>query len=224
LIVCFFFVLFCFFFFFFFSQSEQEEGVDGGVASALDKMGSAADSLSVLAAEQAEGEEVYFELVLREYLRMIHAVKKALDKRAERRLTYTTCVQEVQTKRSVVDKYRGYPGKEDKAFQAQASLQRAQDAAEVAREDFATVSQRILREMDRFKREKAEEMRCTVLNYMELQIQYNQKMEDIWARLIPDLERISVTTTTSSNNPDEVDLDIPSGGGGGGGSDCTSDQ
>ncbi len=86
--------------------------------------------------------------------------------------------------------YCGNPGKEEKAFQAQSSLQRAMEAAEVTREDFAAVSQRILREMDRFKQEKADEMRYTVLNYIELQIQYNQKMEDTWARLIPDLERI----------------------------------
>lgn len=186
-----------------YSQSEQEEGVEGGVALALEKMGLTADSLSVLAAEQAEGEEIYFESVLRDYLRMIHAVKKALEKRAEKRLTYTTCVQEVHTKRSFVDKYRGYPGKEEKAFQAQASLQRAMDAAELAREDFATVSQRILREMDRFKREKADEMRYTVLNYIELQIQYNQKMEDIWARLIPDLEHIQLNSATQLQQQDD---------------------
>ena len=100
--------------------------------------------------------------------------------------------------------YRGNPGtKEEKAFQAQSSLQRAMEAAEVTREDFATVSQRILREMDRFKQEKADEMRYTVLNYIELQIQYNQKMEDTWARLIPDLERIQLNTT--SQHPQQQD-------------------
>jgi len=173
-------------------QSEQEEGETGGVGMALTKMGSTADALSVLAAEQAEGEEVYFEAALREYLTMINAVKKALEKRAEKRLTYTACVQEVHTKRATVDRYRGVPGKEDKAFQAQASLQRAQDAAEMVREEFATVSQRILREMDRFKREKADEMRYTVLDYIELQIQYNQRMEELWANLIPELESIQI--------------------------------
>jgi len=187
------------------SQSEQQGEEGGGVASALAQMGSAADGLSVLAAEQADGEEMYFEVVLREYLRMIQAVKKALEKRAEKRLTYTTCVQEVHTKRSIVERYRGYPGKEDKAFQAQASLQRAHDAAEIAREDFCTVSQRILREMDRFKREKADEMRYTVLNYIELQIQYNQKMEEVWARLIPDLEQVQIGQDSTTNDPERDD-------------------
>lgn len=55
--------------------------------------------------------------------------------------------------------YRGNPGtKEEKAFQAQSSLQRAMEAAEVTREDFAAVSQRILREMDRFKQKRP--MKC----------------------------------------------------------------
>ena len=35
-----------------------------------------------------------------------------------------------------------------------------------------------MREVDRFKRETAEDMRRTVLEYIQLQVEYNKKMEE----------------------------------------------
>ena len=172
------------------SPSSSNEAMDY-LATALSKMGVTADELSAITAEQSDKEESNFEAMLRDYIRTIQSVKRALEKRSEKRLTYTTCIHEVQTKSMAVEKVRGLPGKEDKAYQAQASLVRSQEAAEAAREEFATVSQRILREMDRFKREKADDMRYTVLDYIEIQIQYNARMEKIWADLIPQLEQLS---------------------------------
>lgn len=64
--------------------------------------------------------------------------------------------------------------------------------ANVAREEFATVSQRVLREVDRFKREKAGEIRRTVMDYITLQIEYNRRVEAIWDGVIPHLERVTV--------------------------------
>jgi len=55
-------------------------------------------------------------------------------------------------------------------------------------EDFTVVSHRLLREVDRFKREKAEDMRMVVMEYINLQISYNRRMEDVWTKLIPQLE------------------------------------
>jgi len=97
-------------------------------------------------------------------------------------------MSEITAKQSSLNSYRSSPGAEAKAYGAEMSLKRHEDAAEVVREQFASVSQRILREMDRFKREKAEDMKRTVFNYITIQIEYNKKMEDIWAKLLPQLE------------------------------------
>jgi sorting nexin-1/2 len=189
------------------TSSNSAEAMDF-LATALSKMGVTSDELSAITAEQSEKEEQNFEAMLRDYIRTIQSVKRALEKRSEKRLTYTTCIKEVQTKTMAVEKLRGVPGKEDKAYQAQASMMRSQEAAEVARDEFATVSQRILREMDRFKREKADDIRCTVLDYIELQIQYNARMETIWGDLIPQLEDLSTksdvaaaASTTAASTP-----------------------
>jgi sorting nexin-1/2 len=167
-------------------QSEAD-----ALGGALSKMGStASDDLSSLTAEHSSKEVEQFEEPLKDYLKTIHAVKLALQKRHDKRLTYTTCLSEVATKRATLAKLRATPGAEAKAYGAELSLKRGEAAAEAAKEDFATVSQRVLREVDRFKREKADDMRRTVLDYITLQIDYNRKMEQMWSELLPHLESI----------------------------------
>merc|ERR1712154_414843 len=58
--------------------------------------------------------------------------------------------------------------------------------------------------MGRFKREKAEEMRRTVLDYINLQVDYNKKMEEIWATLIPQLEQVQLDNNSNVIAPASV--------------------
>lgn len=174
-------------------QSEADE-----LGRALVKMGATADELSSLTMEEAEKEFIEFDEPLRDYLRGIHAVKLALQRRHEKRLTYTTCLSEVNVKRSNLAKFRATPGAEAKAYGAEMSLKRGEAAADAARDEFATVSQRVLREVDRFKREKGEEMKRVVLDYVTAQVEYNKKMEKLWADLLPQLECLSVNDDTGT--------------------------
>jgi len=168
-------------------QSEAD-----ALGDSLSKVGETADRLSVLSAEHADQEAMQFEDPLVDMIRQIHAVKLALQKRHEKRLTYSTCLQEVESKQSSLAKMRAQIGMEAKAYGTEMSLRRAQETAELVREDFAATSQRVLREVDRFKRETAEDMRRTVLEYIRLQVEYNKKMEQIWASLIPQLEKVQL--------------------------------
>mmetsp|Transcript_10586 Transcript_10586/g.15466 ORF Transcript_10586/g.15466 Transcript_10586/m.15466 type:complete len:519 (-) Transcript_10586:75-1631(-) len=195
-------------------QSEADD-----LGNALTKMGSAADELSNVSMQHAEKEMAQFEEPLKDYLKTIHAVKLALTKRHDRRLTYTTYLSEVNTKRGNLAKLRMTPGAEAKACGAEMSLKRGEANAERAREEFATVSQRVLREVDRFKREKGDEMRRVVLDYINLQIEYNKKMEQVWAELLPKLEVVqnpggAVGGSNGSNYsnqgiPSNVVTDVP---------------
>lgn len=174
-------------------QSEAD-----ALGDALGKMGETADRLSVLSAEHAQREMSQFEEPLQDYIKTIHAVKLALQRRHEKRLTYSTCLSEVESKQASLAKLRATPGQESKAYGAEMSLRRAQEASEVARDDFAAVSQRVLREVDRFKREKAEDMKRLVLEYINLQVEYNRRVEEIWALLIPQLERVQLDSNSNA--------------------------
>lgn len=166
-------------------QSEAD-----ALGKALGQMGQAADELSVTSLQHSEQEISKFEEPLRDYIKTIMAVKAALQKRHDKRLTYTTCLSEVATKRTSLAKLRATPGMEAKAYGAEMSLKRGEANAEIAREDFATVSQRVLREVDRFKREKADDMRRMVFDYISLNIEYNKKMETVWSALLETFENV----------------------------------
>eukprot|EP00535_Pseudo-nitzschia_heimii_P007490 CAMPEP_0197183920 /NCGR_PEP_ID=MMETSP1423-20130617/8762_1 /TAXON_ID=476441 /ORGANISM="Pseudo-nitzschia heimii, Strain UNC1101" /LENGTH=545 /DNA_ID=CAMNT_0042634597 /DNA_START=158 /DNA_END=1795 /DNA_ORIENTATION=+ len=168
-------------------QSEAD-----ALGESLCKLGETADRLSVLSAAHSDQEAIRFEDPLIDMIKVIHAVKLALQKRHEKRLTYSTCLQEVESKSSQLSKMRAQVGMEAKAYGLEMSLRRAQENADIARDNFASVSQRVLREVDRFKRETTEDMRLTVLEYIRMQVEYNKRMEKIWAYLIPELEKVQL--------------------------------
>lgn len=173
-----------------FNQLGQSEA--DSLGDALQKMGETADKLSVLSAEHAEQEMRKFEEPLQDYIKMIHSCKSALQRRHEKRLTYSTALSDVEGKRAALAKLRMQIGSEAKAYGTEMSLRRAEEVAEGARLDFAATSQRVLREVDRFKLQKAEEMRQTVLQYIQLQVDYNRRMEETWAALLPQLEHVQL--------------------------------
>jgi sorting nexin-1/2 len=166
-------------------QAEADE-----LGLVLVRLGQAADQLSTLAIRHSQLEHSSFEVPLDDHLKTIQAIKAALQKRQELRVTYTTALTEVAAKASNLQRLRMTPNMDAKAYGAQLSLKKGEDYAEMARDEYATVSQRVLREIDRFKRQSADDMRWTVFQYIQLQIDYNKTMEKIWGDLIPELEKI----------------------------------
>lgn len=161
--------------------------------SALKQVSDTADQLSLIAAEQVEKEQMWFEEPIVDYIQMLGAVKDALDKRAQARKTYFVAVSDKELKASALEKLQATATpKADKIAAAEESLQAAQTAEEAAQTHFETVSQRALDEVDRFKHTKADDMRKVVLDYVQLQIEYNKRMEQQWAALVPEIEKIEV--------------------------------
>ena len=165
-------------------QAEADE-----LGTVLVRMGQASDHLSTLSMRHSQLEHSSFEVPLDDYLKTIQAIRAALQKRHELRVTYTTALATVVNKAANLQRLRMTPNMAA-VRGAELSLKRGEDYAEMAREEYAAVSQRILREIDRFKRESAEEMRFTVFQYIQLQIDYNKAMETIWSDLIPELKQV----------------------------------
>lgn len=169
-----------------FHQLAQSEG--GTLGGKLQHMGGTAETLTSLTVQQSELELRSLEEPFKDYLKIIHGVKTALTRRHEKRVSYTALLQEIQGREMNLHRLRMTPGCEAKAYSTEMSLQRYHALAQVAKEEYAECSQRVLREVDRFKREKAEEMRGVVLDFILLEIEMNRGMERVWAELIPKLE------------------------------------
>ena len=70
-----------------------------------------------------------------------------------------------------------------------------------------------MREVDRFKREKAEEMKCVVLDFILLEIEVNRAMERAWRELVPRLEGSGAWTEDAGKIDDATGSAGRSGGG-----------
>ena len=138
---------------------------------------------------------------LHDHVKYVAALKYAIEQRSNRRLTYTTALNKLGEKRGALAKYNGHFGADMKRYDAELSLQRAEAAAEQARVDFEGCSQRLLREMDRFRVERANEMRATIVEYVRIQAEYTAKMSQVWSGLVPQLEAIPPADPSAMSAP-----------------------
>lgn len=164
-----------------------------GLGQTFRKMGKTADEISKLSYEYYEKELSCFREPLHDHLKMIDAVKIALQKRTNRRITYSTCINAVDSKKASVHKYKITPGKEGKSLDAAASLSRAEATVIVAKQNYEECSQRVLREVDRFRRENATVMYATMLEFAKVQKDHHEKMNEAWGVLVPQLEQLSAS-------------------------------
>mmetsp|Transcript_11063 Transcript_11063/g.22693 ORF Transcript_11063/g.22693 Transcript_11063/m.22693 type:complete len:418 (+) Transcript_11063:2-1255(+) len=165
---------------------------DDALGGALTQVGHTADSLSVLSTTQAEMESKQFESPLIDYIRLISSVKAALKQRENKLVSFSAATADLVNKKASLAKVQGVPGKEDKAVAADAAVKASEDALATSEQEFKVCSERCLREVTRFKEEKAVDMRRVVLDYINLQIEYNKKMEETWTSLVPQLEGVNV--------------------------------
>lgn len=169
----------------------QAEGDGSGAGTVLRTVGETVSAnLAPVATQWAHAELTKLDEPLHDHVKYVAALRYAIEQRSNRRLTYTTALNKLGEKRAALTKFHGAYGADMKRYDAEMSLQRAEAAAEKARIEFEDCSQRLLREMDRFRAQRAEEMRKTMVEYVKVQAEYTAKMSQVWSALVPQLEAI----------------------------------
>mmetsp|Transcript_6314 Transcript_6314/g.7959 ORF Transcript_6314/g.7959 Transcript_6314/m.7959 type:complete len:433 (+) Transcript_6314:299-1597(+) len=164
----------------------------GSLGSALGQLGQCADKLSVVASVEADKESQFFEEPLKDYVRMLGSVKQTLETRTKKQVTYETALADLNLKKANLARISGIPGKEDKRSEAETEVNQALEKVDNAKEEFDTVTQRVFEEVDRFKREKLRDFKSIILDYVQLQIEYNQQVEKTWRDVLPTLQALNV--------------------------------
>eukprot|EP00584_Thalassiosira_punctigera_P006345 CAMPEP_0172529960 /NCGR_PEP_ID=MMETSP1067-20121228/3871_1 /TAXON_ID=265564 ORGANISM="Thalassiosira punctigera, Strain Tpunct2005C2" /NCGR_SAMPLE_ID=MMETSP1067 /ASSEMBLY_ACC=CAM_ASM_000444 /LENGTH=557 /DNA_ID=CAMNT_0013314099 /DNA_START=150 /DNA_END=1820 /DNA_ORIENTATION=- len=172
-------------------EEEEAEGSSGsGVAQTFCLVGKTAVALWALSMEHHERELRRFAEPLRDHLKMVHVAKVALVKRNNRRITYSTCLNAVDSKKASLHRYRITPGQEGKAVGVESSLSRAEQSVVAARANYEEVSARVLREVDRFRRENAVAMYATMADFARMQKEHADRVSEAWGALVPLVENV----------------------------------
>ncbi|TDH74219.1 hypothetical protein CCR75_001458 [Bremia lactucae] len=169
----------------------------------LNQIGHCSDTLSILAAEHAEREALHFEEPIFDYIRLVGAVKAALQKRNELRCAYGNAVTHFEAQKTMLTKIlqqNGHQGMlDEKDLVVEKDVQKAQEAMERAKLEDEIVTERVLREVERFKRAKLADFKLIILDYIQIQIEYSKRVEDEWQKVIPKLARIQVENEKSES-------------------------
>jgi len=176
----------------------DESSRSSGIGRTFRLIGRSADGASAVASAHRERWSGRFHEPLRDHLRVVQAVKVALSKRNNRLVTYSTCLNAVDSKRASLHKYR-ITLDHQKAMGAEASLGRAEAAAISAKANYEEVSARVLREVDRFRREYAVAMYATMAEFARAQKEHYEGMNEVWASLLPQVESLDASACNGSS-------------------------
>ena len=173
-------------------NTTKESERSNGIGETFRLIGKTSDQTSAISSEHHTRELSCFVEPLRDHLKMVHAVKIALSKRNNRRITYSTCLNAIDSKKASLHKYR-INQDSVKAFGVESSLSRAETAVIVAKANYEEVSARVLREVDRFRQENAVTMYTTMAQFTKIQKDYHEKMLSAWEDVLPQVEACDAT-------------------------------
>nr|CCA18803.1 sorting nexin putative [Albugo laibachii Nc14] len=182
-------------------KSEENESLQEG----LYYIGECADQLSLLAAEHAEKEAIHFEEPIADYIRLVASAKAALQKRNDVRNAYANAVLDLEYKTQISTKLVNQNTGSSEKFQlAGIDVVKAQERVDNAKLEYDVVTERVLREVKRFKEQKAIDFKRIVLDYIHLQIAYSQRVEKEWEQVVPKLANIQIPSSQVDTAQEDV--------------------
>mmetsp|Transcript_16570 Transcript_16570/g.14940 ORF Transcript_16570/g.14940 Transcript_16570/m.14940 type:complete len:426 (+) Transcript_16570:28-1305(+) len=159
----------------------------------ISELGKTIEQVSTLSNSHAEAQGMHTEEPFDEYVRDIISVRNAIQQRQDKRSAYADALTDVQVKQNAYKKLSGVSGKEDQANQKQQLVVKAQAIADSAKLEYDQVSERLLREFELFKYQKAIDLKNILSKFIENQMNYYRKAEESWLSFSPDAVRLSVT-------------------------------
>ena len=122
----------------------------------------------------------------------LKAARLSLRRRKERQLTYNTYLQQIKNRQAALDKLNhnaslspASPSSDNQIVNAQKLLENAKNSARLALEDLDMVTQRVFREMDRFKVHVDESLRKIYVSHAKIQVDYSRQLDGEWNKLLP---------------------------------------
>lgn len=173
---------------------------NSNLGGALAELGRTADAVSALSNEQADKEGLMLEDPLRDYVRIVGSVRVALHERAKRVEKYEVALADLEIKKATVQRLVSHDSRSvGKVATAQQQVNNAETQLQKAKEMMDLVTERVLAESDRFKREKMVDLKRIIVDYVQVQIDYNKKVLNSWEELLPNIQAMQVEGIPQTN-------------------------
>ena len=151
------------------SVGEAEVSYDPALASLYSNTGVFVNNLAIEVGKEARASIVAFEEPLLEQLHLLLSVKRAIDQREAARLAYMQARQETLNAEAAHSKVVGVDSKRDQVLPRKFAFEAAQKAEKEAKSRLELISEEFLADYQRFKSEKAPELKAILLKFAQLQ-------------------------------------------------------
>jgi len=168
-------------------ESKQDEAVMGTV---FNKLGNIADLLSVIMTKKIDMENVHFREPLRDYLRMVLAVKDMIKTRNDVLQSYHDAINDLEARQRKLAQIQGVPQKHDQAQRLERGVEEAQIIADERLKELKRVTAICLAEAGRFRLEKEQALKNVVIDFVRMQIENSKKVQKAWESILPDLQSV----------------------------------
>jgi len=168
-------------------ESKQDEAVMGTV---FNKLGNIADLLSVIMTKKIEMENVHFREPVRDYLRMVLAVKEMIKTRNDVLQSYHDAVSDLEARQRKLAQIQGVPQKHDQAQRLERGVEEAQIIVDERLKELKRVTAICLAEAGRFRLEKEQALKNVVIDFVRMQIEHSKKVQKAWESILPDLQSV----------------------------------
>jgi sorting nexin-1/2 len=142
------------------------------------------DELAGLKEKQHCEEQTTLELAMEQLQLDVRAFHLALKKRRELQVNYTTKVNQIKDKETVIDKHRKALKNPEKLEHEKSDLEKEATRLKDRLED---ASARVIREATRVQPQLENSLISIITSYAQLQIVYSQKVSKAWAAVLPKL-------------------------------------
>lgn len=169
----------------------EQQYEEGSLANALIDVGHHSEHLALVYQEQADNETIQVVETIGYYIGLCNAIRdcvKRLVRMTQTRDTLAGIVQQLVEERNQA----AAAGKEAKVKSGDAEIQRTSAKRDAAGKVVDDVTSTLRTELRRFHREKQYDVKQMLKSFVELQLEYANKMKKSWETLLPSVEAIKI--------------------------------
>jgi len=162
------------------SNSEMES--NKSLSDSFSGISEAYSQLMALNREYASSTKVTFEDCLRDYIRVIGAVKVMLSHRLEKLASYQEVLTNSKAKKDRLEKIKREGGQIPIALNHE--LERIETMMERERESFEVISKSCREELEKFEKTKAKEIHQAITSVVQASLNYQLRTTDLWKHFL----------------------------------------
>jgi len=161
-----------------------------GLSRALSHLAEVEEKVEQVHIEQANGDYFQFSETIRDYVALLGAVKDVFNQRVKIYTRWRNTTASLQKKREDATKFQ-QQGKIDKQRLTEEEIERLERRMEAEQKEFEACSKTIRSEMERFEATRIQDFKATIISYLEILMDSQQKLVTHWEAFLPEAKAIA---------------------------------